>query len=378
MKHLLLLLFAACLSSSLVAQRINPKTQIKGPVNAGADSILVTNSDNNLEYRPITYLNGKLLDEVTQSTSNPSGAPSSTQGNLHINTSNGTVWVYSGGAWTQVGTIVSASNGLTKSGTNVKLGGQLTENTIVKGGAGVYNFELDSMNLARIRTRGNAGTATSTFTMTTTSSAGASLQTNQTAVPGVFSRVWVNGTQSMLHTDSSVTRGFARTGFNYGQIAYATLSGEAETVVRDFQVSDAGHYLSGLDSADASSFSQAVYLNPTTGEIGRKAPPNPAVSTLNAQSGTTYTFVLADAGKLATFTNGSAVTATVPPSSSIAYDVGTHIDLVQLGAGQVTVAPGSGVTINGASGLKTRVQYSAATLIKVGTDSWILIGDTTN
>jgi hypothetical protein len=49
--------------------------------------------------------------------------------------------------------------------------------------------------------------------------------------------------------------------------------------------------------------------------------------------------------------------------------------MVQIGAGQVTVVGGSGVTVNATPGLKFRAQYSAATAIKIAADSWVLVGD---
>lgn len=96
---------------------------------------------------------------------------------------------------------------------------------------------------------------------------------------------------------------------------------------------------------------------------------------LNAQTGTTYTLILSDAGRLVTLSNASAITLTVPPNSSAAFPAGTHIDLCQLGAGQVTVSPGSGVTINSRNGTKLAGQYAVGTLIKTGTDTWLLAGD---
>ena len=98
------------------------------------------------------------------------------------------------------------------------------------------------------------------------------------------------------------------------------------------------------------------------------------VITINAQTGTTYTLVLADAGALVTLSNAASITLTVPPNASVAYPVGTRIALAQLGAGQVTVAPGSGVTINGTPGLKIAAQYGSAELIKYATNTWLLIG----
>lgn len=101
-------------------------------------------------------------------------------------------------------------------------------------------------------------------------------------------------------------------------------------------------------------------------------------TTSNAQTGTTYTLVLTDASKLVTLSNGSAITLTVPPDSDVAFDVGTTISVIQLGAGQVTVAPGSGVTLSSrGAALKCTGQYSAAALHKLATDTWVVFGDIT-
>lgn len=97
---------------------------------------------------------------------------------------------------------------------------------------------------------------------------------------------------------------------------------------------------------------------------------------LNAQTGTTYTLAAGDAGELVTLTNAAAITLTVPLNSSVAFAIGTQITITQAGAGTVTVAGAVGVTVNSADGdLALRTQWSAATLIKINTNSWILIGD---
>lgn len=100
------------------------------------------------------------------------------------------------------------------------------------------------------------------------------------------------------------------------------------------------------------------------------------IQTLNAQTGTTYTLALVDAEGMVTLTNASAITVTIPLNSTIAFPVGTVIRLAQMGAGQVTVSPVSGsVTVNGTPGLKTRAQYSVATLYKLATNTWLLADD---
>jgi beta-lactamase superfamily II metal-dependent hydrolase len=88
--------------------------------------------------------------------------------------------------------------------------------------------------------------------------------------------------------------------------------------------------------------------------------------------------VAGDAGDLVTLNNASAITLTIPTNATVAFATGTQITIAQLGAGQVTVAGAVGVTISAADNFtKLRSQYSAATLIKTGTNSWILIGDIT-
>ena len=101
-----------------------------------------------------------------------------------------------------------------------------------------------------------------------------------------------------------------------------------------------------------------------------------AFAVINAQTGTTYTLVLTDVAKIVTLTNAAAITLTVPPESSVAWPTGTTIVLAQLGAGTVTVAAGAGVTINSAgSALDIGEQYGVATLVKTGTNTWLLFGN---
>jgi len=103
--------------------------------------------------------------------------------------------------------------------------------------------------------------------------------------------------------------------------------------------------------------------------------------TLNAQTGTTYTFVLADKDKLVTASNAAAQTYSIPTNASVTYPVGTQINIIQIGAGQVTIqAASSGTTTVSSTGATPtapalRAQYSSATLIKAATDLWYVVGD---
>lgn len=113
--------------------------------------------------------------------------------------------------------------------------------------------------------------------------------------------------------------------------------------------------------------------------IGGSVSPSTAL-TFNPQTGTTYTFVLTDANNtLVTASNANTQTYTIPLNSSTPFPTGAQINLIQIGAGQVTVSGASGVTVvsTGATAAtpKCRAQYSAMTLVKRDTDSWYAIGD---
>ncbi|HSX28900.1 MAG TPA: hypothetical protein VLF60_05635 [Candidatus Saccharimonadales bacterium] len=98
--------------------------------------------------------------------------------------------------------------------------------------------------------------------------------------------------------------------------------------------------------------------------------------TATTQAGTTYTLALADAATAVELSSASAVTVTVPPNSSVAFPVGTVIELLQYGSGTVTIAPGAGVTIRSANNLlSARTQYSTLSLRKRATNEWVLAGD---
>lgn len=102
----------------------------------------------------------------------------------------------------------------------------------------------------------------------------------------------------------------------------------------------------------------------------------PTAQVVNAQTGTTYTLVDADAGKLVTLSNASGITLTVPQDSDATIAIGTYVDLMALGAGQVTVAAGTGATLR-VSGLtaKSRAQYARFGVQKIAANTWSLFGD---
>jgi hypothetical protein len=94
-----------------------------------------------------------------------------------------------------------------------------------------------------------------------------------------------------------------------------------------------------------------------------------------------YTAVLANNGQVVTMDNASANTFSIPTNASVAFPIGTQINVLQIGAGQTTIqAVTSGTTTIQSTGAtaaapKLRVRYSAATCLKAGTDLWYVFGD---
>lgn len=98
--------------------------------------------------------------------------------------------------------------------------------------------------------------------------------------------------------------------------------------------------------------------------------------TTNRQTAS-YILALTDRSKLVEMNVATANTLTVPLSSSIAFPIGTRIDIAQYGTGQTIITPATaGVTIRSYLGyLKMAGQYSGVTLTKIATDEWYLFGN---
>jgi len=88
-----------------------------------------------------------------------------------------------------------------------------------------------------------------------------------------------------------------------------------------------------------------------------------------------YTLVLADKNKVIEVSKASATTLTVPADNSVNFPTGSQITILQTGAGQVTIAGASGVTVNATPGLKLRTQWASATLMKRAANTWVALGD---
>jgi hypothetical protein len=96
---------------------------------------------------------------------------------------------------------------------------------------------------------------------------------------------------------------------------------------------------------------------------------------INTQT-SSYTLVLSDAGQLVQMNVATANNLTIPLNSSVAFQVGTEIPVVQYGAGTTTIAVISGVTLRSRGSLVTTAgPYARAALTKLATNEWLLAGD---
>jgi len=182
-----------------------------------------------------------------------------------------------------------------------------------------------------------------------------------------------------------------------GAAAIRTLSNAIDTSLVNFQGGTTGQILSKASDTDldytwiANDQGDITEVQAGTGiSVASGTGPIPVVSfdyragsavTLNAQTAT-YTVVLTDADqKLVTMSVAGANDFQIPTNASVAFPIGTVINVIQIGAGQTTIkAVTSGTTTissTGASAIapKLRAQFSAASCIKVATDTWYVVGD---
>lgn len=128
--------------------------------------------------------------------------------------------------------------------------------------------------------------------------------------------------------------------------------------------------------------------NFTTGSVLTAAEMNDLAGTVNmlgdvtlrAVTGTTDTFALTDINNyLITYSSTSSVAITIPLNSSVAIPVGSVINVIKIGAsGTITISGAVGVTVASAAAVSASptitTAFSAATCIKVDTNSWYVVG----
>lgn len=119
-----------------------------------------------------------------------------------------------------------------------------------------------------------------------------------------------------------------------------------------------------------------VAANSVTAAILQEGAPRAGFrSQISDVTTTPYVLQLTDLAKLIKVNGATGMTVTVPTEANVGFTLGDRLDVTQYGAGQVTFAGQAGVTLRSTPGLKTRAQYSTATLTKIGTNEWLITGD---
>jgi hypothetical protein len=178
-----------------------------------------------------------------------------------------------------------------------------------------------------------------------------------------------NGTTAVTHTTGATVR----------HVITAQDLTDAQTHY-DTALSAGAHGVTGALATflgTSTSANLAAVVTDETGSGSLVFGTSPALTTpkiqigFNAQTGTTYTLVAADQDKLVTLSNANPITLTIP---SGIFSAGAVINIQQIGAGQVTVANDGTSTFTGV-GTKLRTQFSPASIICTGTNTFTLIGD---
>lgn len=101
-----------------------------------------------------------------------------------------------------------------------------------------------------------------------------------------------------------------------------------------------------------------------------------SVQTVEALSGTTRTLALEDMGKILIHSASNSLTVTIPAYSTVAFPVGSCIEVLNTTNYTVTIKGSSGVYVNGTSaGSKSMTTYyGSAVLLCIAQDKWAVQG----
>lgn len=130
--------------------------------------------------------------------------------------------------------------------------------------------------------------------------------------------------------------------------------------------------LSGTANAQANRISQF----PASGITGVLPVANGGTCGTGAvrEATTNATLALTDCGNLVKLTKADAITCTVPLNATVAFAIGSQINVIQYGAGAASIVAADGVTIRYASTLNFVGQWSRVVLTKIGTNEWLADG----
>lgn len=156
-----------------------------------------------------------------------------------------------------------------------------------------------------------------------------------------------------------------------GQLAYWLTS----TGAWQFIVPRAGWRVSMLDELDANGIAKVYGYSGSAWALPESG--GSSFASVITEATTARTLALTDGAAYVRHTNASASTVTIPPQSSVAWLADTEIHIRRAAAGNLTLTPGSGVTLNAPSGgTLVMTGNMSVTLKRVASDEWDVIGQT--
>jgi len=328
---------ALCLSVFSAFGQINPTTQIKGVSPPAADNLLMTRgSDGKLEYKTLNYLSGLLPDEVVQGTSAPGTSPTGNQGYVYLDTATGILYAWNGSAWISYA-LNTYANALTQSGTTVRWGGDLTQNTAVNGKS-AYSLTLDSVTTVTLRARTSDGSGTGVLGLSKFESSGAFATYSRANNLAESSQWSLKPDAAYIRTQNLGIRGEILTTDFSAQIAF--MVGE-NTLSGAFYVDSTGHYLLQLQDKTAAE-TEILYINPSTFELSKGPAPSSGSTiftyTPSTSGSGSLTVVVTATGAGITAVRGSGtLSVTIPAGVTLLSARVTGDDSENDGSGNLTV-----------------------------------------
>jgi hypothetical protein len=236
--------------------------------------------------------------------------------------------------------------------------------------------------------RGSASAWTSANTVLAAGEVGFETDTKKMKV-GDGSTAWTS--LSYTVTDGDITAVVAGTGLSGGSTSgSATLAIDtsvvvdkttAQTLTNKTLTTPIISSISNTGTVTLPTSTDTLVGRDTTDTLTNKTLTDPKINLAFDAETASYTAVIANNGQVVTMSNSSANTFSIPTNASVAFPIGTQINVLQIGTGQTTIqAVTSGTTSILSTGAtaaapKLRARYSAATCLKAGTDLWYVFGD---
>lgn len=237
--------------------------------------------------------------------------------------------------------------------------------------------------------RGTAAQWTSTNPTLASGEQGFETDTNKMKI-GNGSTAWNSLSYAITGAVGTVTSVTAGTGLSGGTITttgtiaidstVATLTG-TQTLTNKTLTTPVISTISNTGTITLPTATTTLVGTDTTDTLTNKTLTDPKINLAFDAETASYTAVLANNGQVVTMNNASANIFSIPTNASVAFPIGTQINVLQIGAGQTTIqAVTSGTTSilstgGTAAAPKLRARYSAATCVKAGTDLWYVFGD---